>query len=69
MQDSHHSMELMSMFEHARKANQLANREAIDEAVQKHGLPKIQLNLLIAHASDLSAPPTVNRGQGGGIGA
>ena len=58
MQDSHHSIGLMSMAKHARLANQLANREAIDEVVRENGLPRIQLGLSTAHASDPSALST-----------
>ena len=59
IQDLHHSIGLMSMSEHARLANQLANREAIDEVVREHGLPRIQLGLSTAHDSDPPALSTV----------
>ena len=56
MQELRHSMGLMSMFEHKR----LANREAIDESLREYGLPKIQLDLPTAHASDLPTLLTVD---------
>ena len=59
MQNLHHSIGLMSMFEHIWLANQLANHETIDEAIREHGLSRIQLYILTVHARDLSAPLTV----------
>ena len=47
------------MSEHGHLVNQLANREAIEEIVQKHDLLRIQLDLSTAYASNLSAPSTV----------
>ena len=55
VQKSHLSMDLMSMFEHTRLANQLANREAIEETVRELGCPRIQVYFPTAIARDLSA--------------
>ena len=59
MQASHHSMGMMSTFEHARLANQLVGRETIDETMREHGLQRTRLDLLTAQASIFSTPPTV----------
>ena len=59
MQASHHSMGMMSTYEHARITNQLVGRETIDEAMREHGLQRTRLDLLTAHASNFSLPPTV----------
>ena len=50
--DSHHSMGLMS---HTAVAEQLATREAFDEAFREHALPKPEADLLTTPARD---PPT-----------
>ena len=55
VQESRHGMRLVPMFEHRR----LVNSEAIGEALQQHGLPKITVDSPIIHASDLPTPSTV----------
>ena len=56
MRDSHHSMGLMS---HASFAQNLATREAFDEAFREHDLPNAEINLPTAPASDLPTPSTM----------
>ena len=56
MRDSHHSMGLMS---HAVLAQKLATHEALDEAFREHGLPKAEIDLPTAPASDLPTPSPV----------
>ena len=56
MRDSYHSMGLMS---HAALAQQLATREAFDEAFREYDLPKTEIDLPTAPASDILTPPTV----------
>ena len=56
MRDSHHSMGLMS---HAALAQELATREAFDEAFREHALPKPEAGLPTAPASDLPTPSTI----------
>ena len=59
MQDSHHSMGLMSISEHAWLANHSTNRETIDEVIREHGLPRTQFDFPTAPARSLSPPSTV----------
>ena len=56
MRDSHHSMCLMSR---AWLAQKLADREAFDEAFREHSLPKADIDLLTAPASDLPTLSTI----------
>ena len=56
MRDSHHNMDLMS---HAALAQQLATREAFDEAFREHTLPKDEIDLQTAPANDLPTPSTI----------
>ena len=59
MKDSYHSMGLMSISDYAWLGENLAHREVIDGALRGHGLPRSQIDLPTAPASDLSAPSTV----------
>ena len=59
LQASHHSMGIMSTFEHARLVNQLVGRETIDEAIQEYCLERTRLDIPTAHASGFTTPPTV----------
>ena len=56
MRDSHHSMGLMS---HAVLARELATREAFDEAFREYALPKPEVDLSTAPASEPSNPSTI----------
>ena len=56
MRNSHHSMGLMS---HAALAQDLATREAFDEAFSEHELPKPEADLPTAPTSDLPTPSTI----------
>ena len=56
MRDYHHSMGLMS---HAALAQELATREAFDEAFREHSLPTPEADLPTARASDLPTPSTI----------
>ena len=60
MRDSHHSMGLMF---HAVLAQQLATCEAFDEVFRKHGLPRAEIDLPTAPASNLPTPSTVGEAE------
>ena len=63
MQDSFHSMGLVSISDHSWLATNPANREVFDETIRENGLLRTQINLPTAPASDLSALPTVNEAE------
>ena len=63
MQGSHDNMGLISISKYAWLVEHLANREAIDEAIREHSLPKTQIDLPTAPASNFSAPSTVNEAE------
>ena len=56
MRDSHHNMGLVS---YAVLARELATREAFDEAFRDYALPKPEVDLPTAPASELSNPSTI----------
>ena len=56
MRDSHHSMSLMS---HAALAQQLATRDAFDEAFREHDVPKAEIDLPTAPTNDIPNSSTV----------
>ena len=56
MRDSYHSMGLTS---YAALAQKSATREAFDEAFKEHDLPKAEIDLLTAPASNIQTPSTV----------
>ena len=56
MRDSHHSMGLIS---HVVLAPKRATCEAFDEVFRTHGLPRAEIDLPTAPASNLPAPSTI----------
>ena len=60
LRDSHHTMDLMSMSDHAWLAQKMANHESFDEALKEHELPRDEIDLPTAPASNLSTPSTVS---------
>ena len=60
LRDPHHTMGLMSMSDHAWLAQKMANRESFDEALKEHELPRDEIDLPTALASNLSTPSTVS---------
>ena len=60
MRDSYHSMGLMS---HGALAQQLATREAFDETFREHDLPKAEIDLPTAPASDIPTPSSTAKAE------
>ena len=60
MRDSHHSTSLMS---HAVLAHQLVSREAFDGVFRENNLPKAEIDLPTAPASDIPTPSTVSEAE------
>ena len=54
-----YSMDLISISDYSRLANQQVNREAINEAIREHGLPRTHIDLPTAPARALLALSTV----------